>query len=266
MQLTLLEMTQAILNDMDGDEVTTITETIESAQVADIIKICYLEMMANRNWPHMHASFTLSNLESSATNTSSPTILSIPVNFKELQWIKYNKRSSTDTRDKFEDIKYLHPKDFIDTLYNRESSGSEIQIVQYDGLQLFIRRDKAPEYWTSYDDNYIVFDSFDSAVESYIVGTKTSCWGVRNPEWTHSDSAIPELPSEAFPALLEEAKSTAFYALRQVANQKAEQKAARQQRWLSRKAWRAKGGVRYPNYGRKKAFSGYEKNPLLDKG
>jgi len=36
-----------------------------------------------------------------------------------------------------------------------------------------------------------------------------------------------------------------------MANQKAEQKAGRQQRWLSRKAWRAKGGILYENYGRK---------------
>ena len=35
-----------------------------------------------------------------------------------------------------------------------------------------------------------------------------------------------------------------------MANQKAEQKAARQQRWLSRKAWRIEGGIEYENYGR----------------
>ena len=34
-------------------------------------------------------------------------------------------------------------------------------------------------------------------------------------------------------------------------NEKAEQKATRQNRWLARKAWRAHGGVRYDDYGRR---------------
>ena len=70
-------------------------------------------------------------------------------------------------------------------------------------------------------------------------------------DWIHEDSAVPSLPSEAFSGFLEEAKSTAFFVLKQMANQKAEQKAGRQQRWLSRKAWRTAGGVRYEDYGRK---------------
>jgi len=261
MKLTLLELTQAVLNDMDGDEVSTIAETIESTQVADIIKICYLEMMANRNWPHMRTAF---NLDDSAT-TAASVIMYIPSNIKEVEWIKYNKRSSTDTKDKYEDLTYLQPKDFIDEVYGRNSSASNVTQVAYGELTIFARNDKAPRYWTSFDDNAIIVDSFDSAVESYVTGSKTQCWGVKNPEWSHSDSAVPALPAEAFPALLEEAKSTAFYALRQVANEKAEQKAARQQRWLSRKAWRAKGGVKYPNYGRKRNTGVYYKNPLLEK-
>lgn len=70
------------------------------------------------------------------------------------------------------------------------------------------------------------------------------------PKWEHRDDYIPDLPSEAFSALIEESKSTAFLTLKQMANEKAEQKARRQQRWLSQKSWQAKGGVRYENYGR----------------
>jgi hypothetical protein len=262
MKLTLLEIVQDIMNDMDGDEVNSISDTIESQQVAQIVKTTYLEMMANRNWPHLQIGF---NCTSSA-DTDYPTSLTIPETIKELRWIKYNKRTSTDTKDKYEEVKYLQPEDFFNTCAGRESSASSTQIVNINGVKLNIRNDKAPEWWTSFDDNTIVMDSWDSDVESTIQEGKNACWGVRNPSWTHSNTAIPDLPSEAFPALLEEAKSTAFYALRQVANEKAEQKAVRQNRWLSRKAWRAKGGIRLPNYGRKKAFSGTEKNPMLDKG
>lgn len=262
-RMTLLEMVQDILNDMDGDEVDTILETIESAQVAQILKTSYFELMANRNWPHLKTTFDLDEY----STTTTPVTMVIPANIKEVEWIKYNIRSSTDTKDKYRTIEYKYPEDFLEVMNNRDSSASEVSKLSVaTGLYLNVRRDKAPQYWTSFDDTYAFFDSYDSAVESYIHANKTSCYGVRTPTWTHTDAAYPDLPYEAFPVLLEEAKSTAFYVLRQVANEKAEQKATRQQRWLSRKAWRAKGGVRYPNYGRKKAFSGYEKNPLLDKG
>lgn len=262
MKLTLLEIVQDIMNDMDGDNVNSINDTIESQQVAQIVKTTYLEMLANRNWPHMHTAFNCSSL----SDLDYPTCLRIPDNIKEVKWIRYNKRTSTDTKDKYEEITYLQPEDFFDHCSHRDSSASNMQIVKLNGVRINIRNDQAPQYWTSFDDSVLIMDSWDSAVDSVLQESKNSCWGVRNPDWAGLDSSIPELPAEAFPALVEEAKSTAFYVLRQVANEKAEQKATRQNRWLSRKAWRAKGGIRLPNYGRKKAYSGYEKNPLLDKG
>lgn len=262
MKLTLLEIVQFILNDMDGDEVNSVNDTIESQQVANIVKQTYLEMIANRNWPHMGTAFNCD----SYTDTDYPTFLTLPENIKELKWIKYNKRTSTDTKDKYESLKYKQPEDFFDFCSARDSSATNVQIVNYNGVKINIRTDQAPQFWTSFDDNVIICDSFDSDVDTVLQTGKNSCWGVKNPTWSGTDTSIPDLPAEAFPALVEEAKSTAFYVLRQTSNEKAEQKATRQQRWLSRKAWRTKGGVRYPDYGRRKAFSGNEKNPLLDKG
>lgn len=262
MKLTLLEIVQDIMNDMDGDNVNSVNDTIESQQVAQIVKTTYLEMLANRNWPHMHTPFNCDSL----ADPNQPSCLRIPDNIKEVKWIRYNKRSSTDTKDKYEEVKYLQPEDFFEYCAHRDSSASNVQKINFSGIRLNIRNDQAPQYWTSFDDTILVMDSWDSTVDSVLQQSKNSCWGVKNPEWTGLDSSIPDLPAEAFPALVEEAKSTAFYTLRQVSNEKAEQKATRQQRWLSRKAWRAKGGIRLPNYGRRKAYSGYEKNPLLDKG
>ena len=52
MKMNLLEITQDILNDMDGDEVNSIDDTFESAQIAQIIKSTYYAIISNRNWPH----------------------------------------------------------------------------------------------------------------------------------------------------------------------------------------------------------------------
>lgn len=247
MKLTLLEIVQDIMNSLDGDEVNSINDTIESQQVAQIVKTCYLEMMANRNWPHMKTLFTCTSL----ADTDYPTSLTLPENIKELYWIKYNKRTTTDTRDKFEELKYMQPDEFYEHCAARSSSATNVQIVYVNNIKLNIRNDVAPSIWTSFDDSTIICDAFDSDVDSVLQEGKNACHGCKNPTWTHTDTAVPDLPAEAFPALVAEAKSTAFYELRQTANEKAEQKAQRQQRWLSRKAWRAQGGIRFPDYGRK---------------
>jgi len=80
MKSTLLEITQMILNDLDSDEVNDIDDTIESQQVANIVKQCYFELIANRNWPHLRKLTTLD----SSLDTSKPTHLQIQENMKEL--------------------------------------------------------------------------------------------------------------------------------------------------------------------------------------
>lgn len=246
---------------MDGDNVSDIDATTESQQVALIVKSTYLEMMANRNWPHMHTLFSLQG----SGDSSLPNVLRIPDNIKEIKWVKYNKRKSTDTRDKFEQVKYMHPVDFLEHVQSRNSSNSSITSVKLQGVgnPILTFNDRAPEYWTSFDDVKIVMDNYDSAIDGTLREGKNSCWGVKSASWSHDGASTPDLPEEAFPALVAEAKSTAFYSLRQTENEKAEQKSRRQQRWLSRKAWKSKGGVRYPDYGRK---GGGRKNRLFDKG
>lgn len=247
MRQTLLEIVQDVLNDLDSDKVNSISDTVESEQVASIVKSCYFELIGNRNWPHLKKLFQLEH----SGNLSRPNYLAIPVLLKELVFFRYEMQKSggkIETRD----VKFKHPDDFLRYVSGRDSTQDNIEtIVDVSGSKLLIVNDKAPTYWTTFDDFYIVTDSYDKAVDDTLQKTKTQCLGYMHPEWVHADTAIPDLPAEAFPALVTEVKSTAFVALKQMANQKAEQKASRQQRWLSRKAWRVQGDVRFEDYGRK---------------
>jgi hypothetical protein len=47
-KMTLLEMTQDILSDMDSDEVNSINDSVESLQVAQIIKTTYFNIVNGR--------------------------------------------------------------------------------------------------------------------------------------------------------------------------------------------------------------------------
>lgn len=247
MKMTLIEMVQDILNDLDSDEVNHIDDTIEAQQVAQILKTCYYEMLGHRNWPHTRK---LIQLEASG-NLSLPNYMILPENLSELTYFKYDKAKIDATDISIGDVTYKEPDEFLRYVSTRKSSNENVQtVVDPSGTKILTLTNVAPTYWTSFDDNYLVTDSYNKEVDDTLKKSKSQAQAYITPEWNRVDSFVPDLPAEAFPAFLEEAKSTAFLALKQVANQKAEQKAKRNQAWLSRKAWRANGGVRYDDYGR----------------
>ena len=244
---TLLDLTQAILNDMDGDEVNSISDTIESQQVAQIIRDTFDEIIASRSWPHLNRLISLT-----PQGASRPTHMDTGETWVYMDFIKYNVRTQSATKDNFESLHYMEPADFINLVNQRDSSNSTVDtITDPSGIPLFIINDDRPRYWTTFDDEVIVFDSYDSQVETNLQESKFQCYGNVEPTWTHADEFVPDLPAKAFPYLLAEAKSVAFNALMQVGNQKAEQQSRRQRVWLSREKWRNGQGMQFPDYGRK---------------
>ena len=249
MRKSLLDITQDILNDLDADAVNSINDTIESQQVAQIIRTCYENLIAPRNWPHLKKIIQLE----AADDINKPNYLRVPASIKEVESIRYDCQKLDEDRIQFKEIKWKEPDSFLRLVSQRNSTLSTVStVVDFSGTQLLILNNQHPTYYTSFDDDYVVFDSYDEAVDSTLKKSKSQCIAYVHPTWEHVDDFIPDLPTEAFPALIEEAKSTSFVVVKQVANQKAEQKARKQERWLSRKAWQVKGGIVYPNYGRRR--------------
>lgn len=246
-QLTLLEMVQDILSDMNSDEANSVTDTIESMQVARIVKSCYMEMMANKNWPHLKKLTTLESVSDPAT----PTHLKMPSDVKELHSVEYNRIKSGETRQKWEEIDYLTPDAFLRMVSGYNSDNSNVQsVTDFGGSTILIKNDTPPSYYTSFDDNYLVFNSFDSVVDTTLQGSKSRVHITESPTFTIQDSFVPQLPEEGFSALLAEAKSACFARLKEMEDAKSEQQAQRSARWMSRKNWRAGGGIKFPDYGR----------------
>ena len=247
MKLTLLEMVQDILNDLDSDEVNSISDTTEALQVAQIVKTTYYEVLAGREWPHLKEMLPLDAVGDLTRKTS----LKLPETVTELIWLNYNKIKTGETKIRWDEVKYLYPDEFMLKLNGRDSDATNTEtMTNPNGVTYVIRNDKAPSTWTSFDDEYIVFDSYDSAVDTTVQSSKSQAYAYKTPAWTVSDAFIPDLPGEAFSLLLSEAKSVASLKLNQVADEKAEQQSKRQRRRMSTKAFRAEGGIRYPDYGR----------------
>lgn len=244
---TLLDLTQSILNDMNGDEVNSIADTLESQQVAQVIRDVYDEIIASRNWPHLNKLISLT-----PQGEVRPTHMDTADAWVYLDEIRYNVRDSDATKDNYDVLDYMTPTEFLDHCNGRNSSNSDIDtITDPSGIKLFIINDARPLFWTTFNDETIVFDAYDSLVDTNLQESKFQCLGNVEPSWTHDDNFTPDLPAKAFPYLLAEAKSVAFNALMQVGNQKAEQQSRRQRVYLSREKWRTQGGMQFPDYGRR---------------
>lgn len=247
MKYSLLDYVQAILNDMDSDEVNSVADTIESEQVAQIVKDSYFAMMSNRNWPHLRRTIQLL----ASGNPALPTHMTLQDEIKELISFSYNCAKSGETRKRYKPIKFLEPDSFLRLLNPRDNTQNNIDIIiDPTGVDLMIQNDRHPQYFTSFNDTQLVFDSYDSSVDSTLQNSKVQAMAYVMPLWEYDDEFVPDLPMEAVTALLEEAKSRAMLRLKQTQDVKAEMEAKRQQTWLSRKARRVNGGISYPSYGR----------------
>lgn len=231
---TLLQMTQNILSALDSDPVDSIDETVEAIQVAELVKEAYFDLISQRDWPFL---FVLGTLDG-VGDVNNPTKMKIPDTWNKVKWIKYNKKEVT----------YADPETFHTIISQRVAQTGVINSAGY-----VINQD--PQYWTSYDDTFIIFDGYNQSVDATLQASKSTLYGTREATWTHVDSFIPNIPEKFFSTLLAEAKSQAFVNLKQQSNAREERKATRGRMAMRNESWRNENGEAKYNtkvsYGRK---------------
>jgi hypothetical protein len=247
-RLTLLEIVQDILNDMESDEVNSINDTVEAQQVVSIIHNTYNEIIDSRLWPTTYSIRQLTSLSALIR----PTHLLMDDTIDIIDWIKYDKKKVATDKAQYELVSYKEPNEFLNLVLARDSTSSSIStILDINNTPLFIKNDCAPTYWTSFDDKYIIFDSYDSGIDTTIQSSKTMASVSLEPPFLKTDTFIPDLPSKAFSYLTAESKSSCFEKLKQAPSAKEEQKSRRQRIFLSQEKWRKNRGIKYQGFGRK---------------
>lgn len=247
MKRTLLFIVQDILSDMTSDEVNSIEDSTEALQVAAVVRSTYYEILDNRMWTTEARSIPFHNV----SDLTKPTHLKIPDTVDRIEFIKYDIQENRTDKLKYSDIKYLTPKEFLDITSIRDSTIDNILTVKDDGNKILIQIDKAPQYWTSFDDKSILFDSIDKGIDDTIISSKAITYCYASPNFSLKDDFVPDLPSEAFSYFIAESKSTCFNTIKQMPNQKEEQKSRRSRTFMARQKFISNGGIGKVSYGRK---------------
>jgi hypothetical protein len=246
-KMTLLEIVQDTMNDMDSDEVNSISDTVEATQIANICRSVYYDVITTVDLPEHTELMSVSGL----SNSSRPNYMDAN-SVTEIKEFRYNV-SDTAGELEYKLIDYVPPDDFIQRIVTRDTSQTEVIIVTdpTNGISLPIINNKMPDYYTSFDDRYLCFDSYDSSIDSTLQSSKTMVLGIKLPSFTMTDASVPDMDDTIFPYYLAEVKSRALSLLKGGPDPKVEQ-FARKHRYFQRNNRYKTGEQRILNdYGRK---------------
>lgn len=224
MNVTLLDVVQRLLTDMDSDSINTISETIESTSVANVVKDVYEQIIDEHEVANHKRIFQLDGIG----ETARPTYLQIPDGYFDVEWFNYDKRLASTDDPLYLPVNYVSPEEFITRTNMRRSSDTNVdEVIDQDGGKFYIENDKPPEYFTSFNNDFIVCDSYDSAVESTLQGSKTQVYAKYRPTLALTDSAVIDLPKHLMSLLMAEARELVFELYKDGAPRKVSQIALR---------------------------------------
>lgn len=253
MKKTVLEIVQDTLSSMGSDNVNSITDTPEAEEVADIVESVFWQLIHSRDWPHLRRVLR----PTSEADAARPTHMRLQDNVQKIDehTMYYNKVTTQGGDPEWGHVKYLELDHFMHLTLQRgvDVASSEVQAVTDDsGFVFYVYNDRAPTYYTSVNDELLIFDAFNSDVDSVLQTNKAQVQAYVEPTFTLEDGHYPDLPNKVFPYFIAEVKSTAAVQIAQEANPKQEQISQRYRSWTALEKWRTRGGIRWNfDFGRK---------------
>lgn len=253
MSYTLLQLVQIVGSSIDSDDISSITDSTESSQIATILKTVFFDIISRANLPEHYDLVNLTEVSSSY-----PVKMTIPSEVSEILWVKYDNATTSDTDVQMRQVHFQDLETFMSRMHQLDESDSTVGnftlSTSSGAFTVMYLNNKAPEYYTTFDDATLIFDSYDSSVETYLKSTKSLAYIHLGPTWTESDAFVPDLDDPQFSLLINEAKSLAWAELRQTQHAKAEQGAKRNWTTLQHSKYKTEHETyfdRLPNYGRK---------------
>ena len=222
MRYTLLELVQRVLESMESDEVSSISETPESISVTNIIKECYFDIVGDISMDEQEGLF---KLDSSGDNNL-PCLMYIPSIASRLQWLQYNKGPLNFPE--YRDVRYVTNEEYIYYQVGYDPDNTHIiqMTIPLNGSNFIfnVKTDAYPTYYTIFDERSVVFDAYSAVDETTLSQARTLAFGSINAGFEFRNDWVPDIDPRQFQLLLQDAKQTAFTELKQAQNPLAEKK------------------------------------------
>jgi len=219
MAKTLLQIVKNTLEAMDSDTIDTIYlgdgGTEESEQIASFAAQLYEYMHSIYDWPH---SKILAKLDSLA-DSEKPNYLKVPKEVSEILWVKYRGK----------DITWITPEAFINLsngrltltkddngVYTESMESDTVEVLSFDDVRMFIKTNSDPTYYTSFDNEHLVFDSYDINNDTTLQQTNNTIYAVKSSVFSLDDQYIPDFPEGMYPLFQAELNRESHLRLKQV--------------------------------------------------
>lgn len=226
-EYTLLDYVQTILSSLDSDEVNSYDDTVESLQVANVVKTTYNDIQARLQLPEHYTLFELN----ASGDSDKPVLMTRPNDVMSINWVQYNAIADGETDPNYQPVEFLPIDEFLLMVDQLDTTATEVlsfdQTVGTDSITFKYRNDKAPSFYTTFDDQTLIFDSFDSDVDTTLQKDKTRCYGRKDQTFSMENTFVPFLDKDLSTLLLNEAKVLAFAELKQAPHEVARQWARR---------------------------------------
>lgn len=225
MKYTNLQYVQAVLSAMDSDEVNSVSDTTEAQQVLLILRTVYYDIVSIGELPRDDDLYQLTP----SIDPTKPVTMYLPDGLNDIRWLRYNAATVDQPQVVYRDVKPMGLWEFIQMVTSLDPTETDIVTYTHNtgsaNFTLYARNDTAPQYYTTTNDNAILFDSYDKTVDSTLQGSKTMVFGQREFPWLDTDNFVPPLDDKQAQRLLHEAKALAFAELKQSQHAKAEKTA-----------------------------------------
>ena len=251
MKRTLLRVVQDTSRYLAGFNVNSVFDTDESLDIAYIAERMYYLMCQRYN--NVQFTGAVGTLESYIDPTY-PTYMTIPENVQRIQdsKIQYNAVKYSDNATvRYQDVQYLSPKDFLErSKMVSDAVPNTVVVNDPSGVEFVIRTDKAPSYCTSFDGNTVIFDSYDSEVDTTLQQTKTRVHFTKEEVFLIQDAFEIPIPTELSEMYLDMVIAEASVQLRQEPAQEVQRRARSAQIRMQQKFGRIGSKGTKLNYGR----------------
>lgn len=248
--MTLLKIVQLTLDALGSTQVNSISGSIEATQIAEEARVTYYDLMDRDEWPHLLGTIQLE----SVGDATRPNYLKIPEDVSRIHDVRYEATQTGDPAVTTRQIRYMTPKEFLNLVQKSRGSNQSnvIQVTDFGGFDYYVVNDAPPMFWTSFDDEHVVFDSYDSDQESTMSGSKSTIRAKIISDWSTTDGFIPDMPDNMFGTFLAEVRASAYMFLKQMPSMKDEQRARRGIAKLRRQAAKVSENDGRARYGRKR--------------